>query len=119
MIEFVIPLKVTGKLGLNSLYSTNKHWAKRKKEADSVHLAVKGALLACKVPKKLFDCPVEVTLAYNSRLDIDNHGYLAKLLIDGLKGYLIADDNRKHVQKLTQKYWNGEGIKVEISKIDV
>lgn len=35
------------------------------------------------------------TLSYNSRLDIDNHGYLSKLIIDGLKGYLLEDDRPK------------------------
>ena len=118
MIEFVIPLKIDGKLGLNSLYSTNKHWAKRKNEADIVHFVVKGALIAGKVPRVLYDSPVTVELSYNSRLDIDNHGYVAKLIIDGLKGYLIADDSKKYVTKLTQQYWSGQGVKVKIDVME-
>ena len=95
MIEFVIPLKIDGKLGLNSLYSTNKHWAKRKNEADIVHLAVKGALIAGKVPRVLYDSPVTVELSYNSRLD-----------------------SKKYVTKLTQQYWSGQGVKVKINVME-
>ena len=117
MIEFVVPIKVTGELGLNRLYSTNKHWAKRRQEACAVHDAVKNALISQGVAKSIIKNPVLIDIAYNSRLDIDNHGYIAKLLIDGLKGYLLEDDNSKFVKKLIQSYYTGNGIKIKICEL--
>ena len=118
LIEFVVRVKVSGKLGLNSLYSTNKHWAARKREAEAVHEAVKFALMRQQIAREFVKTPIEIDISYNSRLDIDNHGYLAKLLIDGLKGYLIEDDSPKFVKKLTQSYWTGEGIRVKIREYE-
>lgn len=116
MIEFVIPIQVTGALGLNSIYSNNKHWATRKKEAEEIHDCVKYAMLSQRVEKHIINCPVEINIFYNSKLDIDNHGYIAKLLIDGLKGYLLEDDSPKFVRKLTQSYYSGKGIKIKIDR---
>ena len=118
LIEFIVPIRVTGKIGLNSLYSTNKHWAVRKREAEAVHEAVKLTLISQRIDKAFIKTPVAIDIFYNSRLDIDNHGYLAKLLIDGIKGYLIEDDSPKFVKKLTQSYWDGEGIMVKIREYD-
>lgn len=113
-IEFILPIKPTGELGLNSLYSTNKHWAKRNKQAKAIHESVRIAMKSQGIPKRFFEFPVTVDIAYNSRLDIDNHGYLAKLIIDGMKGYVIQDDSKKYVRKLTQEFWNHPGIQVRV-----
>lgn len=113
-----MPIAVTSKFGLNSLYSTNKHWAVRKREAEVVHEAVKLALASKKIARQLIKTPVEIEIFFNSRLDIDNHGYLSKLIIDGLKGYLLEDDSPKFVKKLTQSYWNGKGILVKIREFN-
>ena len=59
---------------------------------------------------------VEVNLYYNDRLDIDNHGYIAKLVIDSLKGLFIVDDTKKYVKKLTQEFYEDQGILVEIKE---
>ena len=115
MIKFVVDFKVTGEYGMNKLYS-NCHWTVRKRQADFIHSLVQTTLYANKIPKKLFSKPVKVTISYNSRLDIDNHGYLSKLIIDGLKGYLITDDTKKYLVELDQKFWNGEGIQVEVQE---
>ena len=55
---------------------------------------------------------------YNSRLDCSNHGYITKLIEDGLKGWVIEDDDRMHVKGIYQGFWQGEGVKVRVMKID-
>jgi hypothetical protein len=115
MIRFVIDFKVTGEYGMNKLYS-GVHWTIRKRQADFIHSLVQTTLHNNKVPKKLYTKPVKVTISYNSRLDVDNHSYLSKLIIDGLKGYLIADDTRKYLVELDQEFWNGEGIQVKVQE---
>ena len=115
MISFVIDFKVTGEYGMNKLYA-GVHWTVRKRQADYIHSLVQTTLYVNKVPRELFKRPVKVTISYNSRLDIDNHSYLSKLIIDGLKGYLIQDDTKKYLVGLNQQFWNGDGIKVEIEE---
>lgn len=102
-IEFVIPLKPTGQHGLNRLYA-GIHWAKRQKQADEMHLRVRAALADAKIPRQPCTEPVRITLLYNSRMDIDNHGYITKLIIDGLKGWVIQDDDRRYVGELVQGF---------------
>lgn len=116
-IEFYIDLKITGKLGFNSIYS-GQHWAKRKKQAEEIHDLVFKSLIKNKIEKKIFEKPVIVGIFYNSRLDIDNHGYLSKLIIDGLKGYLIEDDNKNYVVALCQYFHKGKQIKVVVKEVD-
>ena len=68
--------------------------------------------------KRLFDTKISIEFFWNSRLDLDNHGYAAKLIIDGLKGYLIKDDNRKYISKITHHFWRGKGVKIIISTVE-
>lgn len=117
---FWIPLKVRGsEWGLNEIYSQAKFWAVRKRQAEQMHMIVKAAIRKKDRNVKPFKKPVIITIWYDSRLDIDNHGYLAKLLIDGMKGVLIEDDNRKHVRGLCQ-FFHDDGdviyFKVEESR---
>lgn len=117
MIKFEIPFKVTGEYGMNKIYA-GIHWAKRKKQADEIHMLVWSELRRQKIPKKIFEKPVVITIIYNSNLDIDNHGYLTKMLIDGLKGYLIADDDKSHVIEIRQKIHSVKNIvKIEIEEV--
>mgnify|MGYP005787302739 CR=1 FL=1 len=113
MIAFVLDLEVTGEWGLNKLYA-GVHWSKRKHQAEQIHGLVQTTLRQKRIPRKMFSKPVSVRISYNSRLDIDNHGCLSKLIIDGLKGYLIEDDRRKYIRALHQCFWSGEGVLVEI-----
>lgn len=115
MVQFIIDFKVTGEYGMNKLYA-GVHWTVRKRQADFIHSLVQTTLYANKVPKLPFKRPVKVTISYNSKLDIDNHSYLSKLIVDGLKGYLIEDDKRKYLVELDQQFWEGEGILVEVEE---
>ena len=116
MISFVVDFKVTGEYGMNKLYS-GCHWTVRKRQADFIHSLITTALYVNKVPKQPFKDPVKVSISYNSRLDIDNHSYLSKLIIDGMKGWVIQDDTKKYIRELDQKFWEGQGIKVEVESI--
>lgn len=116
MIEFVIDLNMTGKYSLNKIYS-GSHWTVRRSEAQTIHDLVKWSMVGQHVPKRILRPPVAVEIAYNCGLDIDNCGYMSKLIIDGLKGWLIEDDNKKHVRQLTQSFWGGKGIRVRIEEV--
>jgi len=115
--EFRIPYKVTGNEGLNKLYAGG-HWAIRKKKADKWHNLVHQCLVE-QLPKRIFDVPVIIDISYDSRLDIDNHGYLSKLIVDGMKGYLIHEDSRKYVQGLIQRFHDeGEQIIIRVMEVE-
>ena len=115
MIEFVLPMKVTGEYGLNKLYA-GVHWSKRKRQAEYMHGFVRGELHRQRIRRRIFYSPVRLTLYYNDRLDCTNHGYLTKLIEDALKGYFIQDDSRKYVKAVTQEFWDGDGIRVRIEE---
>lgn len=115
-VSFVLDFEVKSKWGLNSIYS-GKHWKNRKKEAVQVHDAVFWTLKYLKIKKELFQKPVVISIKYNSKLDIDNHGYISKMIVDGLKGYLIQDDTRKFVKELRQSFWDDIGVLVEVWEV--
>lgn len=115
MIQFVIPIEMNSKWSLNKVYA-GSHWAVRKKDADSVHDAIRWTALTLNPRPKVFHCPVDIEIEYDCRLDIDNCGYMSKLIIDGLKGIVIKDDTKKYVASLKQSFWNGGGIRITVKK---
>lgn len=88
---------------MNKIYAGNS-WHKRKAQAAEIHELVRYAILNQVKPTRTFQKPVRIYISYNSRLDIDNHGYLSKLIIDGMKHLLIDEDSRKYVKELTQSF---------------
>ena len=104
VVTFRLPLHPDSKWGMNAVYSQSKHWRQRKKEAEQIHMIVRAAIRKQNRNARKFDKPVRVEIRYNSRLDIDNHGYLAKLIIDGMKGVLVEDDTRRYIKELTQGF---------------
>lgn len=103
MVRFTLNIKPSSAYGMNAIYS-GRHWAERKKQASAVHMLVRTAIRKQIRNPQMFRVPVSVSIYYNSRLDIDNHGYLAKLIIDGMKGVLIEDDDRRFVRSLHQGF---------------
>lgn len=81
--------------GLNA-YWTGKHWSQRKKDAEYWHYLVRAELRRQGVKPRVFKHPVYITFYHNDGLDIDNHAAVGKMVVDALKGVLIADDDRKH-----------------------
>lgn len=115
-IEFTLPIKVNSKLSLNSIYG-GLHWGLRRKQSQEIHEIVRLSMQAQNVSQEIFKNPVNIIFKWNSKLDLDNHGYIAKLIVDGLKGVLIYDDRKKYIKSITHNYWQGNGIKVEIEEI--
>ena len=100
--------------GMNALYA-GKHWAQRKKDADYWHYLVRSELRSQGVKPRQYKHPVVVTFYWNDRLDIDNHSYMSKMIVDALKGVLIADDDKQHFAGVQHFYHDGNYILVEIS----
>lgn len=124
MIRFKIPYPTTKvekkrwnkEYGLNAIYA-GKHWIKRKEDSEYWHWMVKKQLISQKIRKVIFENPVEITFAYNDNLDCSNHAYIAKMIEDSLKGWLLVDDNRKHVKRITHEFWEEDSILVEIQEV--
>ena len=85
--------------GMNRLYA-GVHWAQRKQAAAFWHTAVQAALRRQGIRRKPFECPVIITFAWNDRLDLSNEAWAAKMIEDGLKGWVITDDSRKYVHEI-------------------
>lgn len=67
---------------------------------------------------KPFEKPVEIKIRYNTRLDIDNTGYISKMIIDSLKGYIIIDDDKRYIQRLiTEFQTESKNVIVEVKEI--
>lgn len=113
---FTLSLRPTSAWGMNKIYA-GTHWNERKQQAEAVHLLVRTAIRR-QVKEGPFTRPVRVTIRYNSRLDIDNHGYLTKLIIDGMKGILIADDDRRHVCEVVQGFHSGDPKEILVEVCD-
>lgn len=115
-VNIIIPIKVTSKLSLNKIYS-GIHWSVRCKYAEEFHKMVQIELLKRGIYRGSYMGAVEIRFRFNSNLDIDNHGYIKKMIIDGLKGYIIEDDSKKYVKKTTEEFDDKvEGIGVSIVK---
>ena len=117
MTEFNLGINVNSRLGLNKVYEGG-HWGRRKGLVDEIHNIVWLELARQKIPKKCCEVPVCIEILYNSRLDIDNHGFLSKAILDSLKGWLIVDDNRKYVRRLEQDFHSGDGVIVRIKNYE-
>lgn len=115
MITFLIPFNVTSAYSLNTMSKAGVANTKKKKEIEEAAVyAMMTAGIKCRQIKK----PVEIKISYDSQLDIDNHGYINKAIIDALKDYLLSDDNKNHVVRLITEFWDGRDIKVEIRELD-
>ena len=111
--RFEIPLKITSKdWGLNKIYS-GVHWNIRSKDKDYIATLVRSIIGM----KKPFKNPVSIKMAFNSGLDVSNHGYIFKLIEDALvKCGVIQNDSYKYVQcniMTIQKSFKGVIVEVE------
>lgn len=111
MIEFVIREPNLSRYGLNRLYA-GLHWARRKEHADYWHSLVGWRLR--ELGAAMAEGPVFVEFYFNTQMDADNHGYLVKLIIDGMKGVIIRDDSREYVAGYSVRFHDGKGILVRV-----
>ncbi|PWL46847.1 MAG: hypothetical protein DBY45_01895 [Clostridiales bacterium] len=122
-IRFTIPYP-TGKgqkakfcrdYGLNAIYS-GKFWAKRNRDKDYWHWMVLNCLRQQRIKKEIFFKPVSITFYWDDGLDVDNHAYMGKLIVDALKGYLIENDSKKYVKEVVHRFHEGD-IVVEVVEV--
>lgn len=121
MTSFTIPYPPTkaGKtawnrrFGLNAYYA-GKCWQARKKDAVQLHTLTIAAMEKARVRREMVKRSVEVRFYWDDRLDVDNHAVIGKAVVDAMKGYLLPDDNREWVKKVSHEFWDGGKIKVEV-----
>lgn len=123
MIRFTIPYPPTKKgkaafckrFGLNAYYA-GKHWAKRKRDADELHMLTRSALNRAHVKKHPFKNPVEIRFYWDDGLDADNHAVIGKTIVDAMKKAVIENDDRRYVAKVSHEFWDGREILVEVEE---
>lgn len=101
---------------LNAIYS-GKHWRERKMDRLFWHGLVEAELRKQGIPCKLFERPVQITFFWGDDLDIDNHSYIGKMIVDALKGRLLADDDKKRYVQCSHSYQEENGIKIIIEEV--
>lgn len=125
MISFVIPYPPTpeGKRDFCRRYSLNaywegKHWGKRGKDAKELHQLAFVSMRQKRILKQILRYPVEVRFYWNDGLDADNHSAMGKAFLDAMKGYILKNDSKKYVRKVSHEFWDGEGILVEVVRYE-
>lgn len=125
MVErFKIPYPNTpaGKSRWNKLYGMNayysgKPWQLRRQDAEFWHNLTRACMHNAGIRKRPFEKPVIVTFYWNSRLDIDNHAIMGKMIMDGMKGRLIQDDSRRWVKGVAHYFHDCDHILVEVREL--
>lgn len=93
-----IVIKKERPLSWNEFYSAG-HWSKRQRYAKYVHELVRYHKPRI-VEKLSYPVSIKMTVYFDKRpLDADN--ICAKIFVDGLKGWLLPDDNPTYVQSVT------------------
>lgn len=103
--------------GLNSIYA-GKHWAKRREDAAYWHTITQTAMLRGGIAKAPCAGQVEICFHWNDRLDLDNHSYMGKMIVDAMKGYLIPEDDRRYVGRIVHCWHDEDYILVEVKRCD-
>ena len=117
------PKSDAGKKQWAKAYGTNaywagKHWSRRKEDAEYWHDMTRAAMCAAHCRRQPFEKPVVITILWNDRLDIDNHSIMGKMIVDALKGRVIADDSRQFVRGVCNFFHSEDCIKVVIQEVD-
>ena len=101
--------------GLNAIYS-GKHWTQRKKDSEYWHLITRAAMQRAKIPHKELIHPAAVTIYWNDNLDIDNHAYMGKMIVDAMKGWILHDDSRKYFTSIKHDFHSEDYILIKIEE---
>lgn len=102
--------------GMNAYYA-GKHWSIRNRDAEFWHLLTRSAMNRQEVRRTPFEKPVEISLLWNDRLDIDNHAVMGKMIVDAMKGRLINDDNRKWLKGIYHGFHDEEYILIQVMEV--
>lgn len=92
------------RFGLNAYYA-GKHWSQRKRDAEELHSLALWSMKKAHIRKQFVKGPVEVIFRWNDGLDVDNHAAMGKAFLDAMKGYILPDDNREWVRKVSHEFW--------------
>jgi hypothetical protein len=115
MIEFIIPHKVTAKDGLNKVWAGVNPYV-RAKWRDYWHMITKMSL--ANIPHRTLKSPVMFEFWFDSRLDLDGHAIIVKVVIDTLvENKWIVGDTRKHVQCIIYRFHDYGNTKVRVTEI--
>ena len=101
------------RFGLNAYYA-GKQYQQRKRDAQELHGITTSAMKRARVRRQMVSGPVEVRFYWDDRLDADNHAVIGKAVVDAMKGYILPDDNRRWVKKVSHEFWDGDKIRVEV-----
>lgn len=101
------------RFGLNAYYA-GKHYQQRKQDAEELHWMAVAAMRRARIRRDLAREPVEVRFFWDDGLDVDNHAVIGKAVVDAMKGYILPDDNRRWLKKVSHAFWDGGKIRVEI-----
>lgn len=97
---------------------SGKHWAKRKNDKDYWQYLILNALRVNKIPKQPLDMAVTANFKWNDGLDIDNHTYMGKMIIDALVGHVLVNDNRKWLKGVSHEFHNENWLEIEIKRYE-
>lgn len=99
----------------NNLY-VQRHWSQRKRLVDEIKLKMRAAMDA---EPALHVGPVHITVtAVYKRAPVDCDNVCCKPFIDALCGWVIADDDTKHVESVTLISVKGKRDKVIVEVCD-
>ncbi len=120
-ISFTIPYPPTRegmtdwnrRYGLNAYWS-GKHYKARNQDAREIHQLTQLCMRREGIRRNILDYPVEVQFYWDDRLDADNHAALGKMILDAMKGYILPDDNRRWVRKVSHEFWSGGAMRVDV-----
>ena len=104
------------RFGLNAYYA-GKHWAQRMMDAVELHAITAADMRRAGIRRKLVQGPVEVRFFWDDGLDVDNHAAIGKAVVDAMKGYLLPDDNRRWVRRVSHEFWDGGAVLVEVAPV--
>lgn len=118
MIAFEIPYPRdkaawNRKYGLNAYYGGKNPYARSSAMKD-LHALTQVCMRKAKVPRKIVKGPVELRFLFDDRLDCSNHAVIVKGVEDAMKGWVIEDDSRKFVRKITVEFHDENCIRVEV-----
>lgn len=102
----------TKRYSLNKYYS-GVHWTTRQNDANFWHTITRAYSHGLHAEAE----PVIISFYFNDGLDISNHAAIAKMIEDGLKGKVIADDSRKYVIGHEYYFHDEDNITIKITAV--
>lgn len=117
MAKITIRLPYPDKVGR---YSTNKYYTGKNPGERAADARFWHDLLMVEAPwdRGPLRSPVRLEFYWNDRMDLSNHSMMAKMIEDGIKGRIIEDDSRKHVQEITHRFYNEKVITIVVEEME-